>query len=280
VELHALAVKQIKIMEKIGLIAGNRKFPLLFAKEARKKNYSIVAVAIKGDTSRQLKKLVDKIYWLGLGEYSRLFKIFKDEGITKVVMAGQISPRRLFSKEVNKDPELSNLLSSIKDKRADTIFGKIADKLKEHGLELLDSTIFITDYLPKKGVLTKRSPDQKILEDIDFGLHLAKAVGELDIGQTVAVKSKAIVAVEALEGTDNLVRRSGKISRGGITIVKVSKPKQDMRFDVPVVGLNTIKNLIHAGAQCLAIEADKTLFIDKEKSLSLADKKGIVIVAV
>lgn len=279
-ELHALAVKQIKIMEKIGLIAGNRKFPLLFAKEARKKNYSIVAVAIKGDTSRQLKKLVDKIYWLGLGEYSRLFKIFKDEGITKVVMAGQISPRRLFSKEVNKDPELSNLLSSIKDKRADTIFGKIADKLKEHGLELLDSTIFITDYLPKKGVLTKRSPDQKILEDIDFGLHLAKAVGELDIGQTVAVKSKAIVAVEALEGTDNLVRRSGKISRGGITIVKVSKPKQDMRFDVPVVGLNTIKNLIHAGAQCLAIEADKTLFIDKEKSLSLADKKGIVIVAV
>ncbi len=279
-ELHALAVKQIKIMEKIGLIAGNRKFPLLFAKEARKKNYSIVAVAIKGDTSRQLKKLVDKIYWLGLGEYSRLFKIFKDEGITKVVMAGQISPRRLFSKEVNKDPELSNLLSSIKDKRADTIFGKIADKLKEHGLELLDSTIFITDYLPRKGVLTKRSPDQKILEDIDFGLHLAKAVGELDIGQTVAVKSKAIVAVEALEGTDNLIRRSGKISRGGITIVKVSKPKQDMRFDVPVVGLNTIKNLIRAGAQCLAIEADKTLFIDKEKSLSLADKKGIVIVAV
>lgn len=279
-ELHALAVKQIKIMEKIGLIAGNRKFPLLFAKEARKKNYSIVAVAIKGDTSRQLKKLVDKIYWLGLGEYSRLFKIFKDEGITKVVMAGQISPRRLFSKEVNKDPELSNLLSSIKDKRADTIFGKIADKLKEHGLELLDSTIFITDYLPKKGVLTKRSPDQKILEDIDFGLHLAKAVGELDIGQTVAVKSKAIVAVEALEGTDNLIRRSGKISRGGVTIVKVSKPKQDMRFDVPVVGFNTIKNLIRAGAQCLAIEADKTLFIDKEKSLSLADKKGIVIVAV
>ncbi|MBI4982368.1 MAG: UDP-2,3-diacylglucosamine diphosphatase LpxI [Candidatus Omnitrophica bacterium] len=267
-------------MEKIGLIAGNRKFPLLFAKEARKKNYSIVAVAIKGDTSRQLKKLVDKIYWLGLGEYSRLFKIFKDEGITKVVMAGQISPRRLFSKEVNKDPELSNLLSSIKDKRADTIFGKIADKLKEHGLELLDSTIFITDYLPKKGVLTKRSPDQKILEDIDFGLHLAKAVGELDIGQTVAVKSKAIVAVEALEGTDNLIRRSGKISRGGVTIVKVSKHKQDMRFDVPVVGFNTIKNLIRAGAQCLAIEADKTLFIDKEKSLSLADKKGIVIVAV
>ncbi|MBI4708202.1 MAG: UDP-2,3-diacylglucosamine diphosphatase LpxI [Candidatus Omnitrophica bacterium] len=278
--LRALAVKQIKIMEKIGLIAGNRKFPLLFAKEAKKKNYSIVAVAIKGDTSGKLKKLVDKIYWLGLSEYSRLFKIFKDEGITKVVMAGQISPRRLFSKEINKDPELRDLLSSIKDKRADTIFGKIAEKLKEHGLELLDSTIFITDYLPKKGVLTKKKPDELLSEDIDFGLHLAKAVGELDIGQTVAVKSKAIIAVEALEGTDNLIKRSGKISRGGITIVKVSKPKQDMRFDVPVVGLNTIKNLIRIGAQCLAIEADKTLFIDKKESLALADKKGLIIVAV
>lgn len=267
-------------MEKIGLIAGNRKFPILFSQAAKQKGYYVAAVAIKGDTSRQLKKTTDKIYWLGLNEFSRLFDIFKSEGITKLVMAGQISPARLFSKEVNKDPQLRELLSNIKDKRADTIFAAIADKLSAAGFELLDSTIFIQDLLPKKGTLTIKQPSVQVLEDARFGFDLAKQVGNLDIGQTVAIKNKAIVAVEALEGTDNLIRRAGRIGRGGITVVKVSKPKQDSRFDVPVVGLNTIKNLIRAHAACLAIEAGKTLFIDREKSVNLADKKGLVIVAV
>ncbi|MDD5432814.1 MAG: UDP-2,3-diacylglucosamine diphosphatase LpxI [Candidatus Omnitrophica bacterium] len=267
-------------MEKIGLIAGNRKFPFVFAQAAKKRNFSIVAVAIKGDTSSRLKKYVDKIYWLGLGEFSSMFKIFKAEGINKIIMAGQISPRRLFSKEINKDPVLKSLLSGIVDKRADTIFGAIADKLKEEGFELIDSTTFIEELLPKKGTLTKHEPDFSTWEDVYFGLELAKAVAFLDIGQTVAVKHKAIVAVEALEGTDNLIRRAGRISRGGAVVVKVSKPKQDKRFDIPVVGLNTIKVLTRAKASCLAIEADKTLFIDKEESVKLADKKGLAIVAV
>jgi len=267
-------------MEKIGLIAGNRKFPLLFSLAAKKKDYYIVAVAIKGDTSRELKPLVDKIYWLGLDEFSRMFEIFKKEGIDKVVMAGQISPRRLFSKEVNKDELLRNLLANMKDKKADTIFGGIADKLKEHGIELIDSTTFIGDFLPQKGTLTRLEPNFSAWEDIYFGLDLAKAIAYLDIGQTVAVKSKAVVAVEALEGTDNLIRRAGKITGGGITLIKVSKPKQDKRFDIPVVGLNTIKNLVKAKAACLAIEAGKTLFIDREQSIKLADKHRIAIVAV
>lgn len=267
-------------MEKIGLIAGNRKFPILFSQAAKQKGYYVVAVAIKGDTSRKLKKTADKIYWIGLNEFSLIFDIFKSEGITKLVMAGQISPARLFSKEVNKDPQLKKLLSNIKDKRADTIFAAIADKLNSAGFELLDSTIFIQELLPKKGVLTIKQPSPQDLEDARFGFDLAKQVGNLDIGQTVAIKNKAIVAVEALEGTDNLIRRAGKIGRGGVIVVKVSKPNQDSRFDVPVVGLNTVRNLIRAHAHCLVIEAGKTLFIDREQSINLADKKGLAIVAV
>jgi len=266
-------------MEKIGLIAGNRKFPLLFAASAKKKGCCIIAIAIKGDTSPKLSNLVDKIYWLNLADFPKMFDIFRAEGVNNVVMAGQVSPRRLFSGEINKSEELKQILASLRDKKADTIFGAVAQRLEEAGLTLLDSTTFIDEHLPKKGTLTKREPDFDTWEDVYFGLGLAKAVATLDIGQTVAVKSKAIVAVEALEGTDNLILRAGKISRGKVVIVKVSKPKQDMRFDIPVVGLNTVKNLVKAKAACLAFEAGKTLFIDKEESLKLADKKGISIVA-
>ena len=267
-------------MEKIGLIAGNKKFPLLFCEAAKRRNCYIVAVAIKGDTSPKLKKLVDKIYWISLNEFSRMFEIFKTEGITRIIMAGQISPGRLFSKEVNKDEELKNLLASIEDKKADTIFGAIAERLKGFGFQLLNSTTFIEDLLPKKGTLTKKEPNFSGWEDIYFGLDLAKEIAYLDIGQTVAVKNKAIVAVEALEGTDNLIRRAGRIASSGITVVKVSKPQQDMRFDIPVVGLNTVKNLVKINAAALAIEAGKTIFVDREPSVALADKRGISIVAV
>jgi len=266
-------------MEKIGLIAGNRKFPFIFAQAAKKNNLYIVTVAIKGDTSPKLKKLVDKIYWIGLHEFRRMLEIFKQEDIKKVVMAGQISPRRLFSKDIGRSKEVREILASIKDKKADTIFGAIAEKLQESGLELLDSTTFLKDYLPKKGTLTEREPDIGVWDDIYFGLDLARAIAYLDIGQTVAIKEKAVVAVEALEGTDNVIRRAGRLT-AGITVIKVSKPRQDVRFDIPVVGLNTVKNLVKAGAKCLAIEAGKTLFIDKQQSIELADKKGISIVAV
>ncbi|MDP2906021.1 MAG: UDP-2,3-diacylglucosamine diphosphatase LpxI [Candidatus Omnitrophota bacterium] len=268
-------------MEKIGLIAGNRKFPFLLAGEAKKKNYYLAAVAIKGDASPRLKNFVDKIYWVGLGELNRMIEIFRAEGITKIIMAGQVSPKRLFSKEVKNSPELQCLLGEITDRRADSIFRAIARRLEEAGLQLLDSTTFIEEYLPAKGVLTSAGPDAAAGADIKFGLDLARAIAGLDIGQTVAVKDKAIVAVEALEGTDNLIRRAGLLSRGsGVTVVKVSKPKQDARFDIPVVGLNTVRNLVKAGAKCLAIEAGKTLFIDRAQAVRLADKKGICIIAV
>ena len=267
-------------MEKIGLIAGNRKFPMLFAQAAKRKGCDIVAVAIERDTSPRLKKFVDKFFWVKLKDFSKVFEIFKEEGVVNVVMAGQISPHRLFSREARNSPEIKSLLETVADKRADTIFGAIAERLESVGLKLLDSTLFMQEYMPGKATLTKKDPDFHQWEDIYFGFDLAKEVGFLDIGQTVAVKNKAIVAVEALEGTDNLIRRAGRLARAGIVVVKVSKPKQDMRFDIPVVGLNTVKNLIKVGAACLAIEAGKTLFIDQDSSVTLANKKGLAIVAI
>lgn len=267
-------------MEKIGLIAGNQRFPILFSQAAKRNNRYIVAVGIKGDTSVALKKFVDKLYWIKLSDFDRLFEIFKKEGVTKVFMAGQISPYRLFSREVEKSGQLSALLEGIKNRKADSVFGMVAQKLSEAGFTLMDSTTFIKDLLPAKGILTKRPPLFSEWEDIYFGFEIAKEIAFLDIGQTIAVKNKAIVAVEALEGTDNLIRRAGCLSRGSFTVVKVSKPRQDMRFDIPVVGFNTIKNLVRQKAACLAIEADKTIFIDRDPSVKLAESKGICIVAV
>lgn len=267
--------------ERIGLIAGNRKFPFLFCEGAKKSGYRVVAVAIKGQTCPAIKKLVEKVYWVGLDEFARIFAIFKGEGITRVALAGQIRPLELFGKRLYKSPELRELFAALKDKRADTIFSAVAERLEREGLQLLDSTVFLKEFLPAKGALTRRQPGAQTRQDIEFGLELAKKIAGLDIGQTVAVKSGAIVAVEALEGTDKMIRRAGRLSRrSGVTVVKVSRPKQDMRFDIPVVGPGTIKSLISAGARCLAIEAEKTLFIEREKSLELADKKGLCVVAV
>ncbi|RKY32800.1 MAG: hypothetical protein DRP74_01765 [Candidatus Omnitrophota bacterium] len=267
-------------MEKIGIIAGSKKFPIIFSQGAKKKGCFVVAVGIKGDTSPKLKRYVDKLYWISIRDFNSIVEIFKSEGIAKIAMAGQIHPRRLFSKELKRSEEAQNILNQLKDKKADTIFGAIAQKLEDAGLKLLDTTTFVKEYLPPKGVLTKTAPDFSAWEDIYFGFDIAKIIAHADIGQTVAVKNKAIVGVEALEGTDNLILRAGKIAGRGSTLVKVSKPKQDMRFDIPVVGLNTIKNLVNCKAKCLAIEADKTLFIDKEESIKMAERKGISIVAI
>lgn len=267
-------------MEKIGLIAGNRKFPLIFAEKAKQLGYHIIGIAIKGDTSPRFRNYTDKIYWIKVEEFRKIIDVFKHEGVTKIVMAGQINPRHLFNRRVTESPDIKIILESIKDKKADTVFGYIADRLEDSGFELLDSTTFIKELLPKKGVLTQRQPDSREWQDIYFGLEIAKGVGLMDIGQTVAIKNKAVVAVEALEGTDALIRRAPRIAGAGVVIVKVSKPKQDMRFDIPVVGLKTIDNLIKAGAGVLAIEADKTLFIDREAALRLADRKNISIVAI
>jgi len=267
-------------MPRIGLIAGNRKFPIIIASEAKRKYYSVVAIAIKGETSLRLSKFVEKIYWIGLDEFSKIIDVLQNENITEVVMAGQISPHHLFSPKLRTSAEISNLLDSLKDERADTIFGAIAKRIEERGIRVLNSTFLLGEFLPQKGILTKKEPGFSHWEDIHLGFNIAKEIANLDIGQTVAIKDKAIVAIEALEGTDNLIKRAGRITRQGAIIIKVSKPAQDMRFDVPVVGLNTIEHLIRARAAGLAIEAKKTLFIDQKPALKLANKKGLFVVTV
>ncbi len=264
--------------EKLGLIAGNGQFPILFAREARGKNFIVVAVAIKGDASFLIKPFVDKLCWAGPGELKKLFEFFKTEGVKKVIMAGQVNPDNLFDKRIVLDEEFKKLFAALKDRKADTIFFAVAEKLKEHGMELLDSTFLLKDYLAPKGTLTRRGPSEDELFDIEFGKDIARAMGFLDVGQTVVVKDRAIVAIEAMEGTDRTILRGGEIAPQAI-VVKTAKPKQDNRFDVPVVGPKTLETMIKAKASCLAIEAEKTLLIDREKTISLADKAKICIVS-
>ncbi len=252
----------------------------MFARAARDRGYEVVAFAVKGDAWRGINGCADKVVWLRLREFGRLGDMMKREGISEAVMAGQISPRRLFSAEVMRDAGLREVLSGMKDKRADTIFSTVIGHLEKSGVKFLDSTMFLKDMMPGRGLLCGAEPSPEQAGDIEFGFKLAKEVAGLDIGQTVAVKSGAIVGVEAFEGTDNLIRRAGRIAGRGFTVVKVSKPGQDPRFDVPVVGLCTVKTLLRCGAACLAIEAGKTLFIDRDASLALARGKGLIISAV
>ncbi len=266
--------------QPIGLIAGNGKFPLLFARSAKAKNLKVVTAAIKGDTSFLIKLFVDELIWLGPGELRRLFDYFRKHSVQKVIMAGQVNPNNLFDEKLALDHEFKNLFVALKDRKADTIFRAVAEKLKSEGMELLDSTSLLNDYLAPKGTLTKRAPTIKELEDIEFGRGIAKAMGALDVGQTVIIKDKAIVAIEAMEGTDQTIVRGGKISRQGAVVVKMAKPKQDNRFDIPVVGPRTIQHMIKAKAGCLAIESGQTLLIDRDKTIQMANRGGICIVAV
>ncbi len=264
----------------LGLIAGNGKFPILLAREAKSKNIKIIAAAIKGDTSFLICPLVDRILWVGPGELQKLFDYFKTHGVQKIIMAGQVNPENLFDERLKMDSEFQKLFSALKDRKADTIFGAVADKLKSEGLELIDSTILLIDHLAPKGTLTRRGPTLNELDDIEFGKTIARTIGSLDIGQTVVIKEKAILAIEAMEGTDRTILRGGKISRFGAVVVKTAKPKQDNRFDIPVIGPRTIRFMRKAKAGCIAIEAGKTLLIDQKLCVKLADQARICIVAV
>ena len=263
----------------IGLIAGNGKFPLLFAKAARQKGIRVIAAAVKGDTSCLIHFISDEVRWFSPGELKKLFEYFRAHGVKKVLMAGQVHPRNLFEQKAAMDEEFRELFKAMADRRCDTIFGAVAERLRKEGLELLDSTFLLQDHLAPKGTLTRKAPTEAQLKDIEFGIMIAKSMGGLDVGQTVIVKDLAVVAIEALEGTDQCILRGGAIARVGAVVVKASKPKQDSRFDVPVIGPRTIQTMKRAHAACLAIEAKKTLIIDRDRTVILADKAGITIVS-
>jgi len=266
-------------MQKLGLIAGNRSYPLLFAQQAKAKGVYIIAVAFKGETSRILKHYVDEIYWVEVGQLEELINIFKSKNVSSAVMVGQVTPARLFKKS-KLDKIAIKILSSVNQISAETIFSKIADELESEGIVLKDARLFLEQYLVSTGVVNSLNVNDLENQDINFGKEIAKKVAGYNIGQTIVVKNKTVLAVEALEGTDNTIRRGGRIGRGNVVVVKVSKPNQDMRFDVPVIGPKTVKVLKRSGGGVLALESKQVLILDKEKTIKLADKYGIKIVGI
>jgi len=267
------------VESRLGLIAGNGEFPILFAQAARKKGIEVVAVAINEETEKELAGHVNKIYWLGVGELEKLFQILSQEKLTSVVMAGQVRHKLLFDKDIKIDARMQALLDSVKDRKTDSLIGAVAKRLEEGGVRVLDSTTFLSDYLPEKGLLTKRPLDKRVLGDIEFGRGIAKSIAGLDIGQSVVVKDRVVLAVESIEGTDEAIRRGSRYGKEGVVVIKVSKPDQDMRFDIPIVGPRTIRLLKELKASCIAIEAKKTLIIDREETIRLADASGIGVIA-
>jgi UDP-2,3-diacylglucosamine hydrolase len=262
----------------IGLVAGNGQYPLIFAREALKRGHRVVAVGVREETDASLEGMVDRFHWVQVGELGRLLDFLKQEGVKDLVMAGQIQHQRLFQNH-KPDSVLSKMLNRVKDRRADTLLKAVAWHLGRIGIRLRDSRMFLDEMLPKRGVLTKTVPSVEEEQDIRFGFKLAKRVSALDIGQSVAVKGRAIIAVEAMEGTDNMIRRASSIAGKGVVIVKVSKVKQDMRFDVPCIGSKTVQILAESQSGPLVIEAGKTLILEKEQVIQEANEKGVAIVA-
>ena len=262
---------------KYGLIAGNGEFPFLVLEGAEKQGESLAVVAIKEETDKRIETSGAKLLWVGIGQLGKMIAFFKDEGVTKVIMAGQVKHVQLFSGAVP-DMRMLKMLWNLPRRNTNSLIGGIAAELEKDGIELIDSTHFLRENLADKGVLSKRKPNDIELENIDYGLHIADAIARLDLGQTIVVRARACVAVEAMEGTDATIARAGTLANGKLTVVKVAKPNQDMRFDVPVVGVPTIETMIRAGATCISITAGKTLIFGRNVMVELADKNKITIV--
>ncbi len=268
---------------KLGLIAGNGRFPFLVLDAARGAGHDVTVVGLKDETFPELADLAARppaaaFHWISLGQLGTLIALFKDAGVTQAVMAGQVKHTKLFSVMASADATLLGVLMRLKSKSTDGLIGGIADALRDKGIELLDSTAFLAPLLAREGVLTRRTPDAGEQADLVFGYRIADAVAGLDVGQAIAVKAAAVVGVEAMEGTDALIARAGQLAGPGVRIVKVAKPNQDMRFDVPVVGVSTIEAMKAAGAAVLSVDAGKTLMIDGDAIVKAADEVGICIV--
>jgi UDP-2,3-diacylglucosamine hydrolase len=316
---------------RYGLIAGNGKFPLLVIEGARRAGAALSVVAIYEETDQEIERIADRVQWVGIGQLGKMIRFLKSEGVEKAIMAGQVKHVQIFSRAVP-DARMLKMLLKLPRRNTDSLIGAVAEELSSEGIELIDSTFFLQDYLPQTGTLTERKPDARELEDIEYGLEIVREVARLDLGQTVVVRGKACVAIEAMEGTDATIRRAGELTRGGpveqfstqptavalgdpgnpaksragqiskgglvrglsnlmrgrpmnlaggrLTVVKLAKPEQDMRFDVPVIGVPTIEAMIESGATCLCISAGKTLMFDRGDLINLANHNKITIIAV
>jgi DUF1009 family protein len=279
---------------KLGLIAGNGRFPFLLLDAARAEGCEVVVAAIKEETEAEIndRAAADAgitVHWLSLGELSKLIETFQRAGVARAVMAGQVKHKQIFS-SIRPDWRLAKLLLNLRTRNTDVLLGAVAKVLGDEGIELISSTAFLEPLLAKEGVLTSRSPDEEERKNIEYGLTVATGLASFDIGQTVVIAGQACVAVEAMEGTDAAIERAGALMQSldaeastlerHLTVIKLPKPKQDMRFDVPVIGTRTLETMVRAGASCLAIEAERTLLFDGATLVSRADEANIAIVAV
>lgn len=276
--------------QKLGLIAGNGSFPLLLLDAARAQGAQVVVAAIKEETSPLIEgRGAAAVYWMSLGELSKLIETFKREGVSTAIMAGQVKHKQIFS-AIRPDWKLAKVLLSLGTRNTDSLIGAVASVLEEEGIHLISSTSYLEPLLARPGVLSRRAPTAAEQKDMEYGRRVARHLAQYDIGQTVVIAEAACVAVEAMEGTDATILRAAEIMKSAahdgdsvlsrkLTVVKVAKPNQDMRFDVPVIGLKTIETMAGAGATCLAIDAGKCLFLDGDKVLTAANDAGIAVVA-
>lgn len=262
---------------RYGLIAGGGQFPFLIADGARRAGASLAVAAIKDEADPRIESVAGAFEWIPFGQLSKLLTFFKDQGVDQAFMAGTVKHTQIFS-NVIPDVRALKLLWSLPERNTDALLGGLVGELGKEGIELMDSTYFVRDLLASAGVLSHRSPNEQELMNIEYGLGIAREIARLDLGQTIVVRGRACVAIEAMEGTDAAIRRAGELARGKLTVIKVAKPGQDMRFDVPVVGVPTITVMIEAGATCLSITEGKTLMFDRDEMLALAKANKIAIV--
>jgi DUF1009 family protein len=267
--------------QKLGLIAGNGRFPFLVLDAARAMGHEVVVIAIKEEAFKEIEEAAAKspkaaVHWVSIGQLGTFLKILDDNKITQAVMAGQVKHVKIFN--IIPDLTAMSLMGKLKGFNTDALIGAVADMMREHGVELVNSAKFLEPLLAGEGQLSDRAPNEAERKDLEFGYRMADTIAGLDIGQTIAVKHQAVVAVEAMEGTDEAIGRAGHLAGDGVTIIKVAKPNQDMRFDVPIVGLATIQAMRVAGAKVLSLDAGRTLIFDREAFFKSANEAGIAIV--
>jgi UDP-2,3-diacylglucosamine hydrolase len=264
---------------KYGLIAGNGQFPFMVLQSARQQNAEMVVAAIKEETSAEIEQCGFPVHWLGLGELGKLIRVFKKAGVQKAIMAGQVKHVQIFGSSLP-DFTMIRMLAGLKHKNTDSLIGGVARVLEESGITVVDSTTFLKPHMIPEGVLTRRGLNTSEQSNVDYGRPIAHRIASMDIGQTIVVRDRAVVAVEAMEGTDSVIRRAGDlVNKKDLTVIKVSKPKQDMRFDIPVIGCATIRIMADSGATALVIDSNKTIAFERDELVKMADSCGIAIAA-
>ncbi|MCX8069163.1 MAG: UDP-2,3-diacylglucosamine diphosphatase LpxI [Thermodesulfovibrionales bacterium] len=264
-------------MQTIGILAGSGNLPIIIVKDAINNGYKVTVVAIENLADKKIEDIAHKTFWLNVGRLGKLIKILKNEGINKIILAGKVPKSLLYKSPITPDLRAIKLLFKMKTKSDDVMLKAFAEELLNEGIEIIDTTTFSPHILTPEGLINSIPPTDEQIKDIAFGWQIAKEIGRLDIGQTVVVKGLSVMAVEAIEGTDEAIIRGGSLAGNGAVVVKVSKPQQDMRLDVPAVGLNTIQSMIKAKAKVLAIESGRSIIFDREEFISLADANKISI---